>query len=277
MIKNSVTIRASAWGTLFDCAHRFEWSILMKNRRAPVMRTALGSAIHHATAAYDQAVIDGTEFSASDATQALVDYLNNPPEPVDLGNSDITKERAVAIGLNLLMRYINEIAPTMDYVDVETTLDPLYIDCGGGTELVLTGQMDRGRLERIGFDGAEVPCDVKSGTRVINGDGDVNVKPYIAQLGVYQVMVDQTKKIQTAGSRIIALSTSSRQQAAVSPIFDARKRLLGEPETDFGPAVPGLIDYAAEMVRSGLYPPNPQSSLCSERYCARWDVCKFHE
>ena len=39
----------------------------------------------------------------------------------------------------------------------------------------------------------------------------------------------------------------------------------------------GLIEYAAVMFRTGLFPPNNQSILCSERYCARWAACKFHE
>jgi hypothetical protein len=56
-----------------------------------------------------------------------------------------------------------------------------------------------------------------------------------------------------------------------SPVFDAKAVMLGT-ETQ-----PGLIQFAADMFRSGLFPPNPSSMLCSSKYCARWDTCIFHE
>ena len=57
----------------------------------------------------------------------------------------------------------------------------------------------------------------------------------------------------------------------MSPVFDARKVMVGTSSEK------GLIEYAAEMFRSGLFPPKPQSRMCSKKYCARWDHCNFHE
>ena len=95
-------------------------------------------------------------------------------------------------------------------------------------------------------------------------------KPYSApQTGTYQLMYEATKKVTTVGSQIIALSTSSRPAAAVSPIFDARRVMVGEA------GKPGLIEHAAAMFRGGLFPPNPSSVLCSQKYGARWSSCLF--
>jgi hypothetical protein len=39
---------------------------------------------------------------------------------------------------------------------------------------------------------------------------------------------------------------------------------------------PGLIQIAASMLRTGLFPPNPKSTLCSRKYCPAYaSHCKF--
>jgi hypothetical protein len=41
---------------------------------------------------------------------------------------------------------------------------------------------------------------------------------------------------------------------------------------------PGLIEIAARMLKSGVFPPNPKSMLCSKKYCpAHAAHCRYHE
>ena len=40
---------------------------------------------------------------------------------------------------------------------------------------------------------------------------------------------------------------------------------------------PGLIQIGADMLRTGIFPPNPQSFTCSAKYCTRWSTCPYHE
>jgi hypothetical protein len=56
---------------------------------------------------------------------------------------------------------------------------------------------------------------------------------------------------------------------ALAEVPDAMEQLVGTTTT------PGLIEYAAVYLKTGLFPPNPKSQLCSETYCPRWERCKF--
>ena len=78
MNEPSITIRASAWGGLFDCAYRFEGIHLLGMRNIVGLRAALGTAIHAGTAAFDQSRIDGRGVTVDDAAGVLVDKLRDP-------------------------------------------------------------------------------------------------------------------------------------------------------------------------------------------------------
>jgi hypothetical protein len=75
----------------------------------------------------------------------------------------------------------------------------------------------------------------------------------------------------TIGGQIIGLQTTKKAEVAVSPIFDAKAKMIGTPEA------PGFIELAATMFKTGFFPPNPQSQLCSEKFCARWHLCNYHD
>lgn len=268
MTPSVYTVRASSWGSLFDCAYRWEGEHLLKIRKPAGMRALLGTSVHAGTAAYDQARIDGSNLTIDEAAGALVDSLRNPEYDVDYLQDGISLREAEQIGLALHVRYCTEIAPQFDYLEVETKLDPMEIDCGGGVVIRLTGSMDRARVANHGT-GVVIP-DVKTGSRVVS-KGVAQMKGRSAQTGTYQLMYEQTRGIRTEGAQIIALSTAGRNEVAVSPIFDARRVMVGTDDT------PGLIQHAAEMFRTGLFPPNPQSPICSEKYCSRWATCIYHE
>jgi len=266
--KRTIPVRASSWGSLFDCGFSWEGVHLLGIRKAAGLRAHLGTSIHASTAAFDKGRLPGeTPISAFDAADVFVDTLRKPDRDVDFSADDLTVNEAERIGLSLHSLYCNDISPQFTFRSVEQSLNPLDIDCGNGQIVRLTGTMDRARVAQTIEGGIVIP-DVKTGTRVIE-KGVAVTKGRSAQLGTYQLMFERTEGLETVGGQILALSTSGKPAAAVSPVFDAKRVMVGTEDA------PGLIQIASEMFRSGLFPPNPASVLCSERYCARWNRCIY--
>lgn len=88
-----ITVRASSWGSLFDCAHRWEGVHLLGMRSPSSPRALLGTAIHAGTAAFDAARVNGEHLTAYDAAGLVVDTLQRPSYDVDWRGSDITPSR----------------------------------------------------------------------------------------------------------------------------------------------------------------------------------------
>lgn len=266
---STYTVRASSWASVFDCAFKWEGEHLLGIRKPSGLRAHLGTSIHASTAAYDLGRLDGHPLSVDDAAGIFVDSLHKPDREVDFSQDDLDVRTAEHIGLKLHTAYCLDIAPRFHYVAVEAKLQPMEIDCGGGTVIRLTGSMDRARVtESIG--GEHLISDLKTGSRVIS-DGVASIKGRSPQLGTYQLMYEQSEGVRTEGAQIIALQTNKTAQTAVSQVFDAKRVMVGDDNA------PGLIEIAAQMFRSGLFPPNPSSHLCSEKYCARWSTCPYHE
>jgi hypothetical protein len=177
-------------------------------------------------------------------------------------------KQAELIGLTLHARYCAEIAPLMNFESVEMKLKPLDV-AAEGVIIRLTGTMDRARVVRTAKR-RKVIADLKTGGRLIS-EGVVSTKGRAAQLGTYQLLSEYTDGEQTDGAQIMALQTSSTTQVGVSDVFDAKRQLVGSE------AAPGLLDMAAKMFSIGLFPPNPQSTLCDKKYCSRWSTCSYHE
>jgi hypothetical protein len=268
IVKSRTTVRASSWGALFDCAYKWEWETLLKHRKPSGLAAVLGTGLHASTAVFDRSLVEGKPIKPGDAADVLISKLHNPEFDVDYTHDTLTMRDAETIGLSLHTSYCTKIAPTMSYESVELELKPLDIECGDGVVVTLTGTMDRARVSRIS--GKRRIVDLKSGARAISG-GAVATKGHAAQCGTYAILDEHTTGQSTAGAQIVGMQTSGKPAVAVSPVFDARRVMVGEPGTK------GLIEYAAEMFRTGLFPPNPRSLLCSPKYCARWDHCIFHE
>lgn len=267
-MSTTVTIRASSWGALFDCAHKWEGVHILKMPSISGLRAQLGTAIHAGTAAYDQAGLDGDPITIFDAAGYVVDALHNPDREVDYSRDDLTVGQAEQIGIDLLSLYCREIAPQYQYRAVELPTEPLEIDCGGGLVIRLTGTLDRSRI--VSTDGRLCIADIKTGGAAVS-KGNAKTKGHAAQVGTYELLFEHTTgEAITAPAEIIGLKTKGTPEVAVGQIHNARQMLLGTEES------PGLIGYGAEMLRSGLFPPNPQSMMCSERYCPRWNKCIYH-
>jgi hypothetical protein len=264
----TITIRASSWSSLFSCAHSWEGTHLLGMHKPAGLRAQLGTALHASTAAYDQARLDERPLTIDDAADVFVQTLHHPDREVDLSGLDLSIKDAERIGLSLHANYCATIAPQFTYLSVEQTLAPLDIDCGSGVTVRLTGSMDRARVADSAL-GHIIP-DLKSGQRVI-AKGEVQIQGRSPQIGTYSLMYEAHTGQPVAGGQVIGLQTSNKPQTGVSKVFDAKRVMVGTDES------PGLIAYAAEMFRTGLFPPNPQALTCSERYCARWHRCIFHD
>lgn len=269
MSEPSITIRASAWSGLFDCAYRFEGVHILGMRNTVGLRAALGTAIHAGTAVFDQARITGDTVTTNDAAGVFVDKLRDPENEFNPHQDDLTMQEAEKTGISLLTKYCSEVSPQYNFVAVEMETKPLDIDCGSGVVVRLTGTMDRARIKKSSF-GVGI-ADLKSGSASVQ-KGVAVTKGHGAQIGTYELLYEHTTGEQiTSEAEIIGLKTKGKPEIATGTIRNAKNVMVGTNQH------PGLIEFAAEMFKSGRFYPNPKSMLCSEKYCARWKSCVFRE
>lgn len=267
-MNNIIPVRASSFATLFDCAHRWEGQQLLGKKLPSSPRAALGTAIHASTAVFDQARIDGIGMTADDAADTFIDNITKAKPDIAWSKGDLSFKDALGIGLTLHSRYCHEISPMFEFEAVEMTATPMVIDCGNGVSIELRGSLDRSRVKRAS-NGVGI-SDLKTGSMAVS-DGIAKTKPHRPQIGVYEMLYEHTTGIEcTEPADIIALKTSGKLDTAIGQIHGAKDLLIGT-ETDIG-----LLEFAAAMFKTGLFPPNPSSPLCSEKYCPRWATCKYH-
>jgi len=266
-IEPSITVRASSWAGLFDCAYRWEGIHLLGMKNTVGLRAALGTAIHAGTAVFDQAKITGDTVTASDAAGVLVDKLRDPENEFDPAKDDLSMQEAESTGITLLTKYCGEVSPTYNFIAVEMETEPLDIDCGGGVVVRLKGTMDRARIKKT--TGGVGIADLKSGGMAVQ-KGVAVTKGHGAQIGTYELLFEHTTgESITSEAEIIGLKTKGKPEIATGTISNAKKVMTGDEDN------PGLIEFAADMFRSGRFYPNPKSLLCSEKYCPRWNTCHF--
>lgn len=269
MNQPSITIRASAWAGLFDCAYRFEGIHLLGLKNIVGLRAKLGTSIHAGTAVFDQARITGETVTADDAAGVFVDTLRKDDEYVDMSRDDLTMRDAEKVGLVLLSRYCFEVSPRYNFVAVEMETKPLDIDCGNGVTVRLTGTMDRARIRKAEH-GVGI-ADLKSGGKAVS-DGVAVTKGHGAQIGTYELLYEHTTgEPITDDAEIIGLKTAGTPEIATGTVRNAKRVMVGDQDN------PGLIEFAAEMFKTGRFYPNPKSLLCSDKYCPRHAKCHFHD
>jgi hypothetical protein len=260
-------VRASSWAGLFDCAFKWEGVHLLGMNKPSGLRAQLGTALHASTAVYDKSLIENNGVSVDDAAGVLVDQLHHPDREVDYNQDDLSLKDAEFIGLKLHTKYCGEISPHHEFLAVEMETKPFDIDCGGGIIVRLTGTMDRARISKS--DKGTGITDLKSGVRAVE-KGKAKTKGHAAQVGTYELLYEHsTDDRVTAPAEIIGLKTSGNPEIAKGEITNGRPLMVGTDEH------PGLIQFAAEMFKTGLFPPNPSSHLCAEKYCVRWQSCPY--
>lgn len=271
MSEKIISVRASSLPGLFDCGYRWEASNVLGMRKPASGAMALGTAIHKGTAAFDSAQLAGKPIKPDDAAGALVDHLKNPGEDVVWTDEDLTKQEAERIGLNLHTRYCTQVSPKLVFAAVELDVGQLVIDVPEqGVKVKLTGHLDRSRVIR----GQTRPriADLKTGGKAASKDGSAAVKGHGLQLGVYQILAEYRmgEPVDEVGE-IIGMQTGSGAYIGRSTIKAPKQQVLGDDNT------PSLIEMAANMLRTGLFYPNPKSMTCGERFCVRWSRCPYHE
>jgi hypothetical protein len=265
-IASSVIIRASALSDFFDCPARAEAKHLLHMRMPSNGKALLGSAIHKSTAVYDRSKLEGAGITIDEAAGAAVDLIHQPEQETKLEEDEkVTDIEKVAVALHKL--YCTTIAPTQEYAAVEVQCERLEI-----TDLGITLQGTTDRVRKVG-DGFGI-ADLKSGAAAVSADGKVKTNGHAYQLGVYELLAERASGIPiTEPARIIGLQTGKTergQRAAVSDgVTGARDVLVGDSDS------PGVLEIAAKMIHSGIFPGNPRSMMCHERYCPIHSTCKF--
>lgn len=260
-------IRASSLSTLFDCAHRFEGEQLLGMRKARSAPAQLGTAVHAGTAVFDASRLPGAApMSIDDAASAVVDSIYHPEE--DVAWTDMPASCAEKIALALHTKYCADVAPTQTYLGVEVKCERLELPDLG---IALTGTTDRIRITSGGRNGI---VDLKTGKRAVGADGKPETKKHAMQLGVYELLAEHASGVSiTAPAQIVGMNTGetpATQRVGVGEVRDARAALVGTSE------LPGFLQQAARIVQSGDFPANPNSFLCSPKFCSRWNSCRFH-
>lgn len=269
-----ITVRASSLAEMFDCALRWEAKHILKMRSPASRRMVLGTAVHAGTAAFDTARMIGSPIKPDDAAGALVDKLQHPGEDVRAEDDDISPKDAEAIGLTLHAKYCADISPRYTFRAVELDLGGLDIDVPDvGVTVRLTGHLDRSRVSTTREAKALRISDIKTGGRAAYKDGRAETKGRGLQIGVYQILTEQAlgEAVDPVGE-IIGLCTSKAAHTGVSEIAGPKQQILGGVK-----GAPSLIEHAASMLKTGLFPPNPTSNLCSEKYCVNFARCPYHE
>lgn len=260
-----IRLRASSIAELLDCPMRWEQKHLLGKRLPSTPPAMIGTAVHGSTAAYDKSRMEGTGLSIDDAAQVAEDLINNPMEEVDwLG---VKQSKAIEIAMRVHNAYCREISPSLKFTVVEHTFKPLSIQMPSGVVFEITGTCDRIAVDSVGRTG---PADVKTGVAAVSADGQVIIGKHTPQLGAYTLLAEEEFGPMLLPASIIGLQTSSAARVGFGWVRGSREALIG---TD---TRPGILHYVEQYFVSGLFPPNPGSHLCSDRYCPYFEHCSFH-
>lgn len=259
-----IRIRASSLWELCDCALRWERKHLKGLWLPSTPPAAIGTAVHASTAAFDLSVLEGSGLTIDDTAGLAVDSIERPTEEVNWAGH--RQEKAIETAIKVHTSYCTEIAPTQNYTHVEMTMGSLKIDMGDGIIFELTGTLDRIRE----INGLQGVADVKTGLRAVSADGTVCVDKHLPQLGEYVLLAESEFGPMELPPVIIGLHTGGSGRTGIGEIHGAKKALIGDGY------MPGILQYVAQYFKSGLFPPNPGSFLCSSKYCPFYKQCPYH-
>ena len=259
-------IRASSWADLFDCPARWYAKNIRGLRLPSSGAAALGTAIHAGTGLYDTAKARNETPEIEAAIEASVEMVRHPEQEV-AWDEDLTPAKAIDTAGALTLGYCVTIGANRTYAAVEVQCDALDIETQHGT-VRITGTTDRIRTDESGALGIS---DLKTGGTAVGADGRAVTKGHHLQLGIYQIMAEQAiQRPMDAPAEIVGLKTKGKPAVGTGYVEDVKTALLGDEIR------PGLIEIAAQMLQTGLFPPNPKSTLCSAKYCPAFPTCPYH-
>lgn len=266
----NVTIRASSMSSLFDCPARWEATHINKIWMPRSPRSLIGNAVHHGADTFDTSSVNNQGLTINETAGSVVDYINDVSQEVDwIG---LTRKEVESKAIELHQIYCSRIAPQFDYAAVEFDCNPVSMIIED-LILTITGQPDRIYQTLAGNYGG---LDIKTGFAVIDAEGIVETVAHRPQMGSYEILIEsqyQAIGLEMSEPFVIAgLSTAGKKaNYGLGMIHGAKEYLLGKP--DEGQL--GLLNYAARLLKSGLFFGNPNSMACTKQYCPIYSTCKF--
>lgn len=264
MKREPVIVRASSFGTLFDCPARW-LAIHREGRRVPSRANAvIGRAVHKGTALFDTERLKGQVPNLAAATDAAHEAVRTVDEEVDWAGEE--PERSASIAESLTKRYCTIHAPTVEYAAVEIGVDKLELT---DLALILTGTTDRVRKTEDGLGIA----DLKTGKSAVGTDGRAKTQGHAGQLGVYELVAEAGMGVRMdLPAQVIGLQTNvtpEKQRIGTGEVQGAKEVLIGTDDNV------GLLHTAAQLAHGDIVFGNPKSMMCHERYCPAFRTCFF--
>ena len=261
-----VTIRASSFGSLFDCPSRWT-AIHLEHLRSPQSsNAALGTAIHAGAAVFDSERVAGQVPSVEAAQDAAAESILRPREET-LWDDPVERDKAEDVAVSITARYCTLESPKHDFVAVEASVESLLVE---DLNIILTGHVDRVRQ----VDGQHGITDLKSGKTAVGTDGKAKAHGHAAQLGVYELVAQHATGLAIdAPAQIIGLQTNltpDKQRIGTAEIEGSREVLLGDDNNT------GLLVMASKIVHGQTEAwGNPKSMMCHPKYCPRFKTCFY--
>lgn len=262
-----IQIRASSLAELFDCPARWAAKHIDKLWSPSGPPSLIGNGVHAGTAIFDTDRMLNIVPSVGAATDAAADCVRRPEHEVSW--DEMPQAKAIDIAVRLTKNYCADLAPQFEFDVVERPMIPLDVIASNGLRIRFTGHVDRRRVLPQG----KGIVDIKTGKAVVRSDGSVNTKVSGAQLAVYELldlMAYKTLRTQNMlPAMIIAMPTAGKHEPRAAEIHAPHRVLVGDADNK------GLIDMAADTIKSGNFWGNPRSMLCGKKYCPKFDSCRF--
>lgn len=262
----SFEISGSMFASFFSCPLRWSKIHLDGQFLPSTAPAAIGTAVHKSTATYDASRLEDNKarwLTIDDSAEEILQHFRDPGDEIDWG--DMRLEQAVERAVGVHMRYCADIAPAHTYTHVENTFQAMPIDCTVDEQSI---RLDlRGTVDRVFMrDGKYGVADLKTGAAALNQ----NSGKHKAQLGAYELLAEYNLGILVEESgELIKLQTSANFRVGVDNVSNAREALLGNEED------PGMLIHMARALKSGDFYGNPNSWLCTEKYCPHFNKCIY--
>lgn len=273
-------IRPSSIGGFFDCNARWAAIHLDKMKSMTGSKAHLGTSIHKATEKADVARFENKEITKEVielVEHTAVEMFNNPTEDVVWEDKD--KQDGEAIARSLSKKYAKEVAPSL--VVAASELSVSYDDAIEFTDLNVTigGTVDLVLQNKQGL----FVADKKTGKTAVDSSGSVNAAKYRLQIGAYEILADHFLRKNgfdgiTTDSLIIGMTTAKTE--ASQRIGFGYTRGSQEHVVKALKFIRSAVDNAENAKRddelfSDHFAENPNSFMCSEKYCPRFKQCSF--
>jgi CRISPR/Cas system-associated exonuclease Cas4 (RecB family) len=228
----------------FDCPARwwFKYGLQLPEQKNSSL--ALGLAVHQALEVNFREKIETREDLETAGVVCVFREAWMEQVPQTVFTSDESQGDLRRMGERLVTKYMDEVAPTVEPAAVE-------LDVRGE----ISGVAVRGRVDVLDVEGRLI--DFKTASRRPS-----SVSPdYAFQLATYQQITPGASGAVRIDSMVKTQSVQIVQQAYTVEEPDIR-------------ATQVLYPMAQKAMGSGMYCPNRQSMLCSQKHCSFWKHCE---